>query len=452
MSNKESGIRFCSLHVTAVGWLCLIALSFPDVATAPFRAFVSDDARGSQCGHFNERMVAFIRPVFSSSSCYGQDLAVKVYNRVSPSVVSLANIEGSGTGVILNDEGFILTNAHVVASPLPYKCKIDLMVNGKPVNREFKKVEVLGTHPKLDLALVKINPSEHAGKLIPAVLAKDKGSPGQTVFAIGNPGAIGQILNKTITSGLLSGVDRIVEKESYYQVDAAINPGNSGGPLVNSKGEVLGIVTFKSTEAENVGFAIPMHDFKPSRFNSMTKSNSNKSEAKQYAITASQFHRQAIEAQKYGGEDSDDAMFLYRLSSYHYHRAINHDPMNPDLFYNCGLGLRNFGESEIAMAYFLHAIRLEPWGDDDDRKYRELGLIFAKQKKLKIARMIYWEAVNKYPVMGAKSWEDLAIGSLSAKKFVDAAYECAVVMHLRNGFTRPETVKEIFTEATAKNE
>ena len=105
-----------------------------------------------------------------------------------PAVVALRNLEGGGTGVILNKDGLILTNAHVIVSPLPFECKLDIKRNGKFEPVVFKNVKILGVHPKMDLALVQIQPSEHKGDLVPAVLYDKKATPGQRVFAIGNPG------------------------------------------------------------------------------------------------------------------------------------------------------------------------------------------------------------------------------------------------------------------------
>src|SRR5689334_16123102 len=87
-----------------------------------------------------------------------EDDAVQIFKQVAPRVVSLQNAEGSGTGIILRADGLILTNAHVVSSPLPYSVTIDTpAVNGgKPKPVTFKKVTIVGFHPKLDLALVKI--------------------------------------------------------------------------------------------------------------------------------------------------------------------------------------------------------------------------------------------------------------------------------------------------------
>src|SRR5205814_6457462 len=137
-------------------------------------------------------------------------------------------IEGGGTGIILSSDGLILTNAHVLASPFPMTVDVD-SGDGKPIS--FKKNRVAGFHPTLDLALLKVEVTK-GSQLIPLQIAKKNPLPGQRVYAIGNPAAGKVVLSKTITSGMLSGVNREMEGALYHQFSAAINPGNSGGPLV----------------------------------------------------------------------------------------------------------------------------------------------------------------------------------------------------------------------------
>lgn len=154
-----------------------------------------------------------------------------------------------GSGVIVDRDGYILTNYHVVKDADEIKVKLS-------DKREFKG-KVIGADPKTDLAVVKI-PSNH----LPAVKLGDSGKlrVGETVIAIGNPFG----LNQTVTSGIVSATGRanvgIADYEDFIQTDAAINPGNSGGALVNVKGELVGINTaiFSTSGGyQGVGFAIP---------------------------------------------------------------------------------------------------------------------------------------------------------------------------------------------------
>ncbi len=156
-----------------------------------------------------------------------------------------------GTGVIVDKRGYILTNNHVVADMDELKVKlID--------KREFD-AKIIGTDPLSDLAVIKIE----GENLVPAKMGNyDKIRPGQWAIAIGNPFG----LTHTISFGVISAIGRsgvgIAQYENFIQTDAAINPGNSGGPLVNIKGEIIGINTAIFTRSggyQGIGFAIPVN-------------------------------------------------------------------------------------------------------------------------------------------------------------------------------------------------
>jgi S1-C subfamily serine protease len=167
-------------------------------------------------------------------------------------------IEGGGSGFIISSDGMILTNKHVVQyNNVEYTVILQ--------NKEEYSAEVLARDPVQDLAILKI---EKTG-LQPLTLGNsDNLKIGQTVIAIGN--ALGEFQN-TVSVGVVSGLSRritatgggMVETlEEVIQTDAAINSGNSGGPLLNLSGEVIGINTAVASNAENIGFAIPVNKAK----------------------------------------------------------------------------------------------------------------------------------------------------------------------------------------------
>lgn len=167
---------------------------------------------------------------------------------------------GLGTGMIVSENGYILTNWHVAGDKYN-KCYVTLE-NGK-----FDNGSVVWADKDLDLAIVKINAT---GLNCITLGDSDSIKIGQKAYAIGNP--IGVEFQRTVTSGIISGINRTIkiddEDESSYmddliQTDATINPGNSGGPLINSNGEVIAINTVKITEAEGIGFAVPINIVKP---------------------------------------------------------------------------------------------------------------------------------------------------------------------------------------------
>lgn len=167
-----------------------------------------------------------------------------------------ASTLGLGTGVIVSENGYILTNEHVSGKKYS-TCYITLNTG-----RSYKG-SVVWSNTDIDMAILKINEK----KLPYATLGdSDNMKVGENVYAIGNP--IGYEFQRTVTSGIISALNRTIkleenEEEVYMedliQTDATINPGNSGGPLLNIRGEIIGINTIKITSAEGIGFAVPIN-------------------------------------------------------------------------------------------------------------------------------------------------------------------------------------------------
>lgn len=167
---------------------------------------------------------------------------------------------GLGTGMIVSENGYILTNWHVAGNKYS-NCYVTLD-NGSVYNGN-----VMWADSDLDLAIIKIS----ASNLNYISLGdSDNIKIGEKTYAIGNP--IGVEFQRTVTSGIISGVNRTIKieedneasyMEDLIQTDATINPGNSGGPLINTKGEVIGVNSIKIKEAEGIGFAIPINIIKP---------------------------------------------------------------------------------------------------------------------------------------------------------------------------------------------
>lgn len=174
---------------------------------------------------------------------------------------------GEGSGIIIRDDGYILTNNHVIENALAQNSnkltegsKIEVIL---PSNTEKKyTAQVIGRDNKTDIAVLKID-----AKNLPAAEFgnSDEVKTGELAVAIGNPGGINYM--GSITAGVISGINRTIQMENgqelkLIQTDAAINPGNSGGALVNSQGKVIGINTVKiaATGYEGLGFAIPINE------------------------------------------------------------------------------------------------------------------------------------------------------------------------------------------------
>lgn len=196
--------------------------------------------------------------------------AAEIYNKVAPAVVIISTtsiqsvngwfqqeVEGMGSGFIINTDGYILTNYHVVegSNEVTVTLSDEREVTASVVNYDEDQ----------DLAMIKINEDIE----VPGVVElgdSDALQTGEEVLAIGSP--LSKELSYTLTKGIVSALNRSVETESgvssnLIQTDTAINSGNSGGPLINTKGQVVGINTLKASDgAEGIGFAIPINDVK----------------------------------------------------------------------------------------------------------------------------------------------------------------------------------------------
>ena len=197
-------------------------------------------------------------------SAGGKLSTVDIAKKVRPSVVGISQYSatdtfspsGEGSGIILNSEGYIVTNAHVVDGSVGINVELD--------NGETYAAKLIGLDKKTDLAVIKIE----ANNLVAAEFGNSEAMQvGEKVIAIGNPG--GSTLAGSVTQGIISAVDRSLKSDGYsnkfLQTDAAINPGNSGGALVNEYGQVVGINSAKiaAVEYEGIGFSIPINEAKP---------------------------------------------------------------------------------------------------------------------------------------------------------------------------------------------
>ena len=184
-----------------------------------------------------------------------EEVIIRVTQQVTPTVVGVSVPGGSGTGVIIREDGVILTNAHVVGDL--QTVRIELATGAELAGR------VLGRDPLLDIAVIH---AEARGLPVAPLGDSDALQVGQTAIAIGNP--LG--FERTVTSGIISAIGRSLGGglDQLIQTDAAINPGNSGGPLLDSSGRVIGINTAvvrdvaagrQAFTAVGLGFAVPIN-------------------------------------------------------------------------------------------------------------------------------------------------------------------------------------------------
>jgi serine protease Do len=170
-------------------------------------------------------------------------------------VISIETPSGKGSGFIINDDGYAVTNHHVIQGETRIAAVLYQNVASGLLRRRIENVEIVALNPFVDLALIKL-PAQKDLKLSHLVLGSlDDLTAGDGVFAVGNP--LG--LERSVSQGIVSTRNRNFEGQIYLQTDAAINPGNSGGPLFNLRGEVIGVTNMKATQGDNLGFAIPIN-------------------------------------------------------------------------------------------------------------------------------------------------------------------------------------------------
>jgi len=221
-------------------------------------------------GKNNGRVVAPVRPpapppeaepapqtrsLFQSGRGTGAEQSVReLVNQLGESVVQVRTPSGLGSGFILNEEGYLITNFHVIEGETQLSVEVYHVRNGQLDRRSYKQVRIVAMNKFQDLSLLKIEDKDAPKFASVALGDSDALAVGERVFAIGSP--LG--LERTVTEGIVSTKTRQLMGELYLQTTTQINPGNSGGPLFNTRGEVIGVTNMKLAFGEGLGFAIPV--------------------------------------------------------------------------------------------------------------------------------------------------------------------------------------------------
>jgi serine protease Do len=182
----------------------------------------------------------------------------ELVNLLGQSVVQVRTPGGLGSGFFINEEGYLITNFHVIEGETKISIEVYHQQKGQLERKSYKDVRIIAMNKFADLALLKVEDAD-APKFAPVPLGSaDALAVGERVFAIGSP--LG--LERTVTEGIVSTKTRQMQGALYLQTTAQINPGNSGGPLFNLRGEVVGVTNMKITFGEGLGFAIPVEQLK----------------------------------------------------------------------------------------------------------------------------------------------------------------------------------------------
>ncbi len=231
-----------------------------DVIEIPTSSIASMQKRDAETGEFPDSGSA-VATLYSVSVDRGDQTIRDWVDELGEAVALVQTPTGLGSGFVIHEDGYVVTNDHVIAGE--HRIAVTIFEEGKNelTKVTYDNVRIVATSAELDLALLKIQ-AEDAGPFVAAPLAAADGGlrEGQTVFAIGSP--LG--LDRTVSEGIISVANRVINGRLYLQTTTQINPGNSGGPLFNLKGEVVGVNNMKiaAVGAEGLGFSISSNTLK----------------------------------------------------------------------------------------------------------------------------------------------------------------------------------------------
>jgi serine protease Do len=174
--------------------------------------------------------------------------------QLGEAVVQVSTPDGLGSGFLINPDGYLITNFHVIEGETEISVQVYRQIDDQLEYDTYKKVRIIAINKFHDLALLHIEDKNAPKFKYVSLGSSDALSVGDPVFAIGSPMG----LERTVTQGIISTKTRELEGELYLQTTAQINPGNSGGPLFNLAGQVVGVTNMKITFGEGLGFAIPV--------------------------------------------------------------------------------------------------------------------------------------------------------------------------------------------------
>jgi len=290
--------------------------------------------------------------------------AKAIYNRCSTAVGLLTSELASGSAVCIHPDGWFLTNYHVICGPLPISMKCKVYKDQEWHVQTYEDVQMISVHPEYDLALIKIGLAEGEQLQYLPIASISSSIINQQCYAIGNPSINATILETTITQGKVINFQTTLDDEFFIVFSAPVNPGNSGGALINDKGQLIGIVTYKIEAARGAGIAISVGHTHTDQFiafnqragdpeiaKAMLKKGKELLEDK--ALSSSEEERQA-------------------MASYCFNLAIMEAPNSGYAYLAMGGLLANRELFEPAKAYLQKALECLP---DDARARVELATV-----------------------------------------------------------------------------
>jgi tetratricopeptide (TPR) repeat protein len=359
-----------------------------------------------------------------------------INRKLAPSVVAIRNLEGHGSGMILDAKGLLLTNAHVVCSPLPFYVEALATVGTETRTLKFRNVTLLGVHPEYDLALLQIDPSEHRATLKPVTTSSGTVTSGDPLWAMGFPADINGGRTKFLTWGKVKSTNRIFHGDPYLEMDVSLYFGNSGGPVCDSNGDVVGVATAIAEDGNTL--AVPIGLVRPERFVPLRQRAPN---LKVSTMLIGLAEKEMDAAVKGRGGSIGLAIACYQ-------KALIYDASNASLY--AKIGQFNFAANrfDFAIAYFARSVQIQPWPDNGAGVYRQLGEALACTKKYDDAITTWKEGLRKYPLDNSQLWDEMAVILLDTDNPLEAA--CAARTALKCFSNNPDAMNSIYKKARDK--
>jgi tetratricopeptide (TPR) repeat protein len=302
------------------------------------------------------RMVVLLWAILGFQSQLAALEPKQIFEIMAPSTVIIEDLDSRGSGLVISEKGLILTNHHVVAANLGLKVRAQVKFDDKTVLTEIADVKLVKIHPTYDLALLEVTPPE--GGVLVAARIDALEAPlvtGIKCFAVGSPGGPrGQLLEFSITEGLVSAAAREVDGLSYIQISAQINPGNSGGAVCDEQGRVIGLATWKLSNTDGIGFAIPTQKLS---LNDFVEPKAKKPDL-ELAKKAEQAARNYLDLADNAMEPAREA--LLRLGADCYRIAVQAVPDNSSPYNNLAVVYQRLGQLPIARKYAEAALKIAP--------------------------------------------------------------------------------------------
>jgi serine protease Do len=237
----------------------IVKISKTDASVPPPKPASGQKSSTSDSKHIDSKAVAESGFYSAPSRALPSRTVRELVNQLGEAVVQVRTPSGLGSGFIINEDGYLMTNFHVVEGETQISVEVYHRAQDGTLERKtYKQVRIIAMNKFADLTLLKIEDKDLPKFKYVVMGNADAMAVGERVFAIGSP--LG--LERTVTEGILSTKTRQLGGELYLQTTTQINPGNSGGPLFDMSGEVVGITNMKITFGEGLGFAIPVEAVK----------------------------------------------------------------------------------------------------------------------------------------------------------------------------------------------